>query len=49
MTLLIPGAAIIIHQMRLFIVDGIKYERIGEDFFYAQELFEQTGRINKWC
>jgi type III restriction enzyme len=28
------------HQMRLFIVDGIKYQRIGETAIYAQELFE---------
>jgi len=33
-------SAIIKHQMRLFIVDGIKYEKIGDDHFYAQELFE---------
>jgi type III restriction enzyme len=32
--------AIIKNQMQLFIVDGIKYERIGDKFFYAQELFE---------
>lgn len=25
---------------RLAIVDGIKYQRLGEEFFYAQELFE---------
>jgi len=34
------AAAIIQHQMRLFIVDGIKYQRIGDDEYYAQELFE---------
>lgn len=28
------------HTKRLFIVDGIKYQRIGDDAFYAQELFE---------
>ena len=33
-------SAIIKHQMRLFIVDGIKYAKIGDDHFYAQELFE---------
>lgn len=27
-------------QMRLFIVDGIKYHRIGDDAFYGQELFK---------
>ena len=26
---------------RLAIVDGIKYERLGDDYFYAQELFEE--------
>lgn len=26
---------------RLAVVDGIKYQRIGDDYFYAQELFEQ--------
>ncbi len=34
------AAAIIQHQMRVFIVDGIKYQRIGDNEFYAQELFE---------
>ena len=34
--------AIIKHQMRLFIVDGIKYERIGDQQYYAQELFEEN-------
>lgn len=28
--------------MRLFIVDGIKYQKIGDDQFYAQELFQQN-------
>ena len=28
--------------MRLFIVDGIKYRRIGDQDCYAQELFEQN-------
>ena len=27
------------HTKRLFIVDGIKYHRIGDDAYYAQELF----------
>ena len=26
---------------RLALVDGIKYQRIGDEFYYAQELFEQ--------
>ena len=26
---------------RLAIVDGVKYQRLGDEFFYAQELFEQ--------
>jgi len=26
---------------RLAVVDGIKYQRMGDDFYYAQELFEQ--------
>jgi len=34
------AAAIIAHQMRLFIVNGIRYRRIGDDEFFAQELFE---------
>jgi type III restriction enzyme len=35
-------AAIIKRQMRLFIVDGIQYRRIGDQDCYAQELFEQN-------
>ena len=41
---------IITNQMRLFIVDGIRYHRIGDEHFYAQELFEDqelTGYLNK--
>ena len=34
-------AQLITHVMRLFIVDGIKYEKIGDGHFYAQELFEK--------
>jgi len=34
--------AIIRHQMRLFIVDGIKYQKLGEESYYAQELFEEN-------
>lgn len=33
---------IIQNQMRLFIVDGIKYHKIGGDQFYAQELFSDN-------
>lgn len=33
--------AIIQHQMRLFIVDGIKYHKLGDDQFYGQELFKE--------
>lgn len=36
------SANIIKNQMRLFIVDGIKYQKIGDDQFYAQELFQQN-------
>ena len=37
----IEGAtAIIKQQMRLFIVDGIKYRKIGDAHYYAQELFQ---------
>ncbi len=35
-------SAIIQRQMRLFIVDGIKYHKIGDDQFYGQELFEEN-------
>lgn len=41
---------IIKNQMRLFIVDGIKYEKIGDEHYYAQELFEEKelyGYLNK--
>jgi len=43
-------SAIIKRQMRYFIVDGIKYEKLGDDCYYAQELFENnelTGYLNK--
>ncbi len=42
--------ALIKNQMQLFIVDGIKYQRIGEDAIYAQELFqneELRGYLNQ--
>ncbi len=38
------------NQMRHAIVDGIKYEKIGSEHFYAQELFEHEdlkGYLNK--
>ncbi len=35
-------SAIIRRQMRLFIVDGIKYQKLGDQCCYAQELFEQN-------
>ncbi len=34
------AATIIRRQMRIFIVDGIKYQRISDADYYAQELFE---------
>ncbi|MBL4810614.1 MAG: DEAD/DEAH box helicase family protein [Phycisphaerales bacterium] len=37
-------------QMQLFIVDGIKYQKIGDDAIYAQELFqneELKGYLNQ--
>ena len=36
-------ADIIKRKMRHFIVDGIKYQMIGDQYYYAQELFENTG------
>ena len=41
---------IISAKMRLMIVDGIKYTKIGEDEYYAQELFENeelSGYLSK--
>jgi type III restriction enzyme len=41
---------IIRRQMQKFIVDGIKYHKIGNDQYYAQELFEDkelSGYLNK--
>ena len=41
---------IIKHKMRSFIVDGIKYQKLGDEHFYAQELFkseELIGYFNK--
>lgn len=34
------ASAIIRHQMRICVVDGIKYQRVGDADCYAQELFE---------
>lgn len=41
---------IIKREMCRFVVDGIKYQKIGDDYFYAQELFENEeliGYLNK--
>ena len=35
------AAEVINRSKRLALVDGIKYQRIGDDEYYAQELFEQ--------
>ena len=35
-------SSIIRHQMRLFIVDGIKYRKLGDQYYYAQELYEEN-------
>jgi len=35
-------SSIIRHKMRLFIVDGIKYRKLGDRYYYAQELFEEN-------
>jgi len=37
--------SLIQRTMRHFIVDGIKYEKIGDDSFYAQEIFEKKELI----
>ena len=34
------AAKTILSSMKSFIVDGIKYTKLGKDEFYAQELFE---------
>ncbi|WP_081434933.1 type III restriction-modification system endonuclease [Nitrobacter hamburgensis] len=39
------AAEIISRTKRLAIVDGIKYQRIGDEQFYAQELFEQEELV----
>lgn len=43
-------AKIITNEMKLLLVDGIKYTKIGRDSFYAQELFEKeelSGYLHK--
>lgn len=35
-------SSIIQKKMRLFVVDGIQYQKVGEDQFYAQELFSDN-------
>lgn len=43
-------AKIIVRKMRLLLVDGIKYTKIGDGEFYAQELFESeelSGYLSK--
>ena len=43
-------SVIIKKQMRYFIVNGIKYEKLGDEHYYAQELFqdeELNGYLNK--
>ena len=39
------AAELINRTKRLALVDGIKYQRIGDEHFYAQELFEQDELI----
>lgn len=39
------AAELINRAKRLALVDGIKYQRVGDDDFYAQELFEQEELI----
>ena len=39
------AAEIINRTKRLALVDGIKYQRVGDDHFYAQELFEQKELV----
>lgn len=39
------SAEIINRTKRLALVDGIKYQRVGEDHFYAQEMFKQEELI----
>jgi type III restriction enzyme len=37
------AAEIINRAKRFALVDGIKYQRIGDEVYYAQELFEQEN------
>jgi len=42
--------SLIQRTMRKFVVDGIKYEKIGDDVYYAQEIFEEqelSGYLNQ--
>lgn len=39
------AAEIVNRTKRLAIVDGIKYQRVGDEHFYAQELFEQEELV----
>ena len=39
------AAEAINRSKRLALVDGIKYQKIGDDYYYAQELFEQKELI----
>jgi type III restriction enzyme len=39
------AAELINRAKRLALVDGIKYQRVGDEHFYAQELFEQEELI----
>src|SRR5207237_1851627 len=46
------GAEAINRCKRLAIVDGIKYQRLGDAYYYAQEMFEQeelTGYVRNMC
>ncbi len=35
----------ILRRKRLTLVDGIKYQRIGDEYYYAQELFEEKELV----
>ncbi len=36
------------HQktMNLFIVDGITYQKLGDEYYYSQELFEENELLD---
>lgn len=38
-------SGIIKRKMQQFIVDGIRYQKIGEEYYYAQELFEEKELV----